>query len=206
VYRDQVGRRTLESMMDEQVNDVDGRRRFLAGGGFCPPHLHLALEVERQRSGGQTGSAILFRAMLRARLEHLARGLRDPKRRGQAVVDATRPASGCPVCTADELALRDAVARFVEGADTDELWSHWVLRGAYCLQHLELLGTSAASHPTVLERLLEVQIERLTELSDRLEGFIHHASADRIEQQTDAERSAVPEAATTLGGDRRRHA
>ena len=199
-YRDDVTTRELQSMHDEQVTDRDIRRRFIEGGGFCPRHVRASRAVERGGSGGQTGSAILYASMLRARLAGIERAGGDPARRARAIEEASRPAGGCLVCAREKEAIIDAAARLVAHAEADELWAHWVLSAHYCLEHLTGLVSDAPKRSPIVPRLLEAQTQRLQALLDRLDAFVHNASSDRIAEQTDDQRAAVSEAEYTLGG------
>ncbi len=92
------GAEYLASILYDQVNVVDLRRRFDAGGGFCPRHVRATRDREHAHSGGLTGTAILLRSMLVARRAALDRALRSRRPSQNELRSAVEIGRGCLVC------------------------------------------------------------------------------------------------------------
>jgi hypothetical protein len=196
------GREYLGSVLGEHVNDRQFRRRFQETGGFCARHTLAASRVERQRSGGMLGAAILYRAMLAGRRESVGRALGAGRPSERQLREAIAPPRACLGCEQETVAEQDAVGRLVEHATRDPAWEHAVAYGAWCIVHVGALAAAlvAGRHDRMLASFRAGQSERLAELDARLERFIHHSATDRRHLQTDDERAAVTESARTLAG------
>ena len=71
-----TGRRYLESLLYEDVNDPGVQSGFRGSLGFCPRHAHLMLDA-----GDGLGTAILYRAATQELLQTLSRVPDTPKSR-----------------------------------------------------------------------------------------------------------------------------
>ena len=187
----------LESILAESVNDVPFRQGLDAGRGFCAAHCRTVLAADRRRAGS-LGGAILLRATLVARLRDLEAvheaGWRTRARR--AAEAALPPA--CPACrriSESEAALVEGLVRLAE----DAAWAEAVSAAALCVDHLVAL-MDRRRVPPWWPAIEARQLERLRELTDRLERFAHASAHDRLHLQTDDQRASVDEAADLLGG------
>ena len=187
----------LESILAESVNDVGFRQALDAGRGFCGRHAGATLDADRARAGS-LGAAILLRATLAPRIRELeaASGARGWAR-ARRVGEAARP----PACPACERVMRSDAGRVesLVGLTADSAWAEATSAAPMCLEHL-LAAMAVRPAPSAWAAVEARQIERLTELRDRLDGFSHTSSHDRRHRQTDAQRAAPDEAAAILVG------
>ena len=190
----------IASILSEFVNDVAFRGRLDKARGFCEPHVHALVEADRRGSGGLTGPAILFHAVLRVRLREVieanaARGRSRSKR-----VTEARAAPACPICADVRRADLVTVAGLVD-LTADPGWAEAAASAQFCLEHV--LALMATDPGTAAWSAIEArQLARLRELHDRLESFVQRSSHDRRHLITDPERASLAAAASLLGGDR----
>ena len=83
----------------------------------------------------------------------------------------------------------------------DPVWAEVMAQAPFCLDDLIDLW-AAAKDAATMTMILRRQLERLTDLEDRLGGFIDHSSFERRLEMTDHERDSVAQAGAALGGDR----
>lgn len=190
----------LESILAESVNDIPFRQALDAARGFCARHVAAVLEADRRRAG-TLGAAILLRASLVPRLRELevANGAKG-RNRARRVADAAQPPA-CPACERD--ARTDAGrAESLVGLTADAAWADAATNAPLCLDHLLAL-MAVRSAPRGWAAVEARQLERLTQLRDRLDGYAHTSSHDRRQLQTDEQRASPAEAARVLAGERR---
>jgi hypothetical protein len=190
----------LESILAESVNDIPFRQALDAARGFCGRHAAAILDADRRRAGS-LGAAILLRATLTPRVRELqtAAATRGRARSGR-VRDAARPPA-CPACERTARAEAGRAASLV-ALTADARWAEAVGAAPLCLEHLlALMGVASAppGWPGVEAR----QLERLTDLVARLDGYAHTSSHDRRHRQTAPQRASPDEAAAVLAGWRR---
>jgi hypothetical protein len=199
-FADEATGRWLEAVLYEQVNDVEFRRRFVAGGGFCRRHTARAHHVDRDRSGGALGIAILLQAALRPRFRALdaAAGSRRFDRRAlEPLADATE----CMACAAEASAEADAIGGVIENALADEHWRDAAVGGRYCLSHLgSVVARANEAAPALATAVMAGQSARLREVDEQLAAFQHHHGHDRRAPISDDERAALADARVALGG------
>jgi hypothetical protein len=202
-FADDAVARWLEAVLYEQVNDVAFRKRFDATGGFCRRHTARAHHVDRHRSGGALGIAILLQAALRPRLRALdgaARGRRVDRRMLEPLSDA----SDCMACAVERTAEADAISGSLENAARDEAWRAAITDGRYCLLHLRDVAVHASDGtPPLAEAIIAAQRERLRQVDEQLAAFQHHHGHDRRAPISDEERVALADARVALGGGER---
>ncbi len=192
--------RFLDAWLYERVQDVRTRRQLDETRGLCGPHIHALLAADRARAGGGLGTAILYEAMLRVRLDelaaaHAARGRGRGKR--LAAADAPPDCLVCRETAAAESATLDGLASRV----AQPAWAEELGDAALCLGHLRAMMRRGADDRW---RAVEArQLERLAALRERLRLFAHHASHDRRHLRTADQEASVDEASAALGGARR---
>jgi hypothetical protein len=86
-----IGRRYVESLLYEQVNDPGVQAEFRESLGFCSRHAYLMLGV-----GDGLGTAILYRTVTRQLLEFLSQMPDPPKLQGALRSLLKRPSKGEP--------------------------------------------------------------------------------------------------------------
>jgi hypothetical protein len=201
---ERAGRDYLESVLYEQANDVAFRRRLLAGGGFCAQHTRLTESVDRLKSGGALGAAILLQAVLRPRLAALS-SVRGDRSSAKQLGEATRDAWDCVCCEHETRVTTDVLDRALQNAAADPVWADWLTGADLCLSHLAaVVERSRAQAAELTAPLLQAQVARLRDVDERLAAFQHHHAHDRRALLTDDERRSVSEVRVTLaGGDGR---
>jgi hypothetical protein len=197
--RARSGRRFIDALLYEQVNDADFRRELDQARGFCGRHTHQLLTAEQERAGGLVRSAILFAAILAARQRELdaalaARG----RRRRQRLATAVR-AADCPACRHEVGATRRAAGRLRQLA-ADQTWRESLASTDFCLEHLLLLLDLAADDDNWLT-ISSAQGARFSRLREQLERFAHNSSYDRRHLISTDDRQAIRRAAAALGGE-----
>ncbi len=202
VVIERSGRRYLEALLWENVNDGPFRERLLAGGGFCAPHERALVRVERDQAGGSLGVAILGRSVLAARVAGLRGALRQRRGRPSALRHAMEAAVDCPICALEAGACDRAAVRFVALAEPAGPWREALAAAPFCLAHLGTLLATAATERTgeAAQALTAGQLARLDELVERLDGFVLHSSFDRRHELAEDERRAVAEVVAVLAG------
>lgn len=205
--RSTTAARYLASVLWEGVNDPPTRAELVRAGGYCREHSHRLIEINREQSGGVLGTAILYAAILRSRLERV-RPLRERGRRTPTpeLVVATRPPD-CPVCRQVSGAVADASSRLVH-LTVEPAWAEALAKAELCLDDLLLLWETAGAmregDRAAWRPVGELQLDRVVALERELEAFAHHSSYDRRHLLTEAELEAAARASRLLGGDRDR--
>jgi hypothetical protein len=193
-------RAVIDSVIAERVNDRGFRGELERTGTFCRRHTRELIVADRAETGGILGSSILYRAMLRSRLEVLRPGVGTKGRTLRTRLSVARKRPPCFACTQGASAVSAAIARSVERA-ADPDWVEALSEVAFCLDDLVLLWT-AASSSDAFDPIARRQLDRLTDLDQRLDGFAHNSSQDRRHLMTDRQRAAADEASRLLGGER----
>ncbi len=191
-------RATLDTIIAERVLDIGFRAGLERDHAFCRRHAAELIEADR-RASGILGSSILYGAMLERRLAALrdAVGRRGRARRSRLETARRRPP--CGVCSQGAIAVETAVGRLVDRA-AEPTWSAMIGAIPFCLDDLGLLFAEAGD-ALGFAPIADAQLDRLTDLHARLEGYAHHSAQDRRHLVTDGERAAPAEAARLLGGD-----
>lgn len=199
-FADDAAARWLEAVLYEQVNDVTFRQRFVAGGGFCRRHTARAHHVDRHRSGGALGIAILLQAALKPRLRAIDGAAAARRPTGRAL-DVLADANDCMACGAERTAETDAIAGALENAARDEVWRLAVAEGRYCLSHLrDLIARASDANPDLAAAVVAAQLRRLRAVDEQLAAFQHHHGHDRRAPISEDERVALADARVALGG------
>jgi hypothetical protein len=195
--REDAAQRFLDAVLWESVNDVGFRARFARGRGFCRRHSTEVLAKSRAE-GQLTGGAILLGAALRVHLSEVEALL--ARRRGRSEVARARKPADCPVCEQMSIAERAASETLI-GKLEDPAWTSAVASTELCLEDLLVIWQVALQRgSTAWPAVATIQVTRIRDLADRLDGLAHHSSFDRRHLQTDAEGLAPEEAARFLGG------
>ncbi len=197
-HRDDAVVRYIEGFMYESVNDVAFRKSLDAARGFCPPHTHAVLTGGRHVSGGMLGSAILFGAVIRIRLQELraVQGARSLSR-GRRAQEAVRPPD-CLVCT-EAAGVDGAAVTSVVRLSVDPSWADAVGDADLCLDHLAALMAAPARPPNWSD-VETRQLARIGALRELVEAFAHNSSHDRQHLTTPEQVASTGRAAALLAG------
>jgi uncharacterized protein DUF6062 len=188
--------RFLDAILWESVNDVGFRAELDAARGFCERHTRDVLVADRQQSGGALGAAILYRAILAARLVELEAATSAGRTRRRRIDRAAEPAA-CPVCRTGRQTQAGTIRR-LQQLSSDETWSATMTAAEFCLRHFVELMRDAPNTPA-WRQVEGCQLERLAALKGRLDAFIAHSGEDRRHLMTDDDRRAVDAARDLLG-------
>ncbi len=200
--RRRTARRYLEAILWESVNDRGFRARLARSRGLCPAHTREALEVDRDKNGGQLGASILFGYMVRDRLAELNGVGTRPGRGSGHALEAARNAPRCPVCAEVAKTEASALPRLMDRI-ADPAWAEAVSGAQLCLRDLLVLWTTGAGRRTAAwPPVADAQLARVTELLARLDGYAAHSAYNRLAEMTASERTAADEAATFLSDTR----
>ena len=203
-FRAQASRRYLGTVLRESVTDRTTRAELDAAGGYCRRHSRELLVADRAEAGGSLGTAILYAAIVRRRIEAIDLAAAAPKRRRRTSIAAARRPPTCPACRAVGSAVTGAIARFVELAVVED-WAAALARAEFCLDDLlNVWDGSVVARVGVTDpwpAILEAQRSRIAEIERDLSGFAHHSSHDRRHLKTAAETASIERGRRLLGGD-----
>jgi hypothetical protein len=198
------GRRHLDALLYEQVNDPDTRRRLRAAWGLCNWHTWMLRTV----ATAATGSAILYADLMRVtarrvdrlhdrRPAPLARFFHWLSRLGGAVptalrlrlVDRCGGRAPCPVCAS----ARDAEARYIdtaiESVDDPQFARAYANCSGLCVPHMVLTIARRPGTPG-LRPLLEQTIGKWETLRHRLDDFVREHDYRNTEPISESEAAA----------------
>jgi hypothetical protein len=174
---DQTGRRYLDNLLYELVNDPDFQAEFRKSLGFCSRHAYLMLSM-----GNGLGTAILYRAASRELLKSLAHIPDAPKpqvslrtilgRRSRVRWAFPEPGTGCMVCRSEQGAEETYLQVLLDSAHKGSLDGLLEGPGAICVKHLS--RASGLAGGWLPPALVEVTRETLRDLEVDLGEYIRH--------------------------------
>jgi hypothetical protein len=204
-------RQYLDSLLYEQVNDPDTRRRLRASWGFCNWHTSLLREV----STPAFGSAIMYDDFLRTAIERfekqatrIVKSRRGPLgwlgrpggRAGRSVlVDLYRRRALCPGCRAiseSEERYVELAIKFVDDPEFDRAYGR---SQGLCVPHAVRvlhLGAGTAEGRQLVTRTLA----KWAELRRDLQGFVEKHDYRKRRPFTEAESTAYLRALEMVAG------
>jgi hypothetical protein len=204
------GRRYLDALVYEQVNDPDTRRRIRGAWGFCNWHTWMLAETPNAPSG----AAILYEDLVRSALDRLRR-LRDRPvmfhvrrlrrmfalRRRPTIVELHRRRSACPACASGVEGERRYLSTLTLFVDDPQLAGAYAKSDGLCVPH-QLAAVDLSPGTAELARLLDLTIRKWDALRGDLEGFIgKHDYRNRV-PFTEAEASSYRRAFEVVAGRR----
>jgi hypothetical protein len=195
---DRAVSRFLDAWLYEGVQDVQRRAELDRARGLCGAHTRALLTANRERGGGQLGTAILLEAILAVRLPelraaHAARG----RLRNHKVAVAARPPA-CPVCIQATRATDDATSGLLAHAH-EPAWAAAIGTADVCLPHL--LGLMTAGGSSQAWHAIETrQLDRLKRLGSLARDYAHHQAEDRRHLLTDEQSASVARLVDLLAG------
>jgi Family of unknown function (DUF6062) len=138
---DQTGRRYLDNLLYEMVNDPDVQAEFRKSLGFCSRHAYMMLGM-----GNGLGTAILYRAASRELLKLLSQIPDTPKpkeslrtllgRRSKLRLAFPEPGTGCMVCHSEQGAEETYLQVLLESTQNGSLDGLLEGPGTICIRHL----------------------------------------------------------------------
>ena len=191
-------RAMLDTIIAERVLDIPFRESLERTQGFCRRHGAELVLADRRGPGGILGSSILYGAMLDRRLEPLRGALGRRGRSLRTRLTAARKRPLCLACDQGASAVETALGRLVVRTG-DPAWAEAMSAAPFCLDDLVALWT-VADGAEAFEPIAGRQVERLTAVRSRLQGFVDHSAHDRRHLLVADEGTAAGEAAELLGG------
>jgi hypothetical protein len=204
------GRRHLDAIMYEQVNDPHTRRGLGASWGFCNWHTWMLLEVPSAKSG----AAIIHEDLLRGLLHRLGR-LRDrvpsgPRKalarlfrrhRRPTIVELARRRKACPVCAWCAEAETGYLLTLLRFSDDPQFARAYAKSDGICVPHLLDAVALGAGTPG-LSHLFDRTLGKWEELRKDLERFVSKHDYRNQEPFTEAEASSYRRAFEAVSGRR----
>lgn len=201
-----TGRRYLESLLYEDVNDPGVQAGFRESLGFCSRHAYMMLDA-----GDGLGTSILYRAATRELLKHLSQMPDTPKPRvslrsflGRASeVDPAvpEPGRGCMVCRSEEDAEETYLRALLDGAEDGSLEGLLDGPGAVCVRHMS--RASAVGGGRLPGALIDVTREALKDLEADLGLYVRHSNHQHRDEPWGKERDSWRRIVTKMVGPRR---
>lgn len=204
------GRRHLDSIIYEQVNDPDTRRHLHASWGFCNAHTWLLLEIPCAKSG----AAIIYEDLIRMFLHRLGR-LRDRRpsrpagplarlfgrRPRPAIVELSRRRRACPVCAWCAEAEAGYILALLRYIDDPQFARAYARSKGICVPHM-LDAIEAGAGTPGLGCLLDRTLAKWEEHRQNLDRFVSKHDYRNREPFTEAEASSYRRAFEMLSGGR----
>lgn len=195
--------RYIRHLLWESVNDVETRRHFIAGLGYCPEHTRMLASREVERHGDALGVNVLYENLtnvIEGRLEtwDLPKK-KNPRRRrvyseeGYKDAGNLAPASTCRVCQMSDSSTQYAPKTLLEELESapGDWQPRYAASGGLCLSHLRQCLNAAEHYPAPASFLREDTLTRLKHWQEGLEGYVRKHSWDlREEPLTENERRA----------------
>jgi hypothetical protein len=208
------GRRHVEALLDEQVNDPDTRRRLRAAWGLCNWHTWML----RTATTGLTGSAILYADLVRIAARRMDRsrsrrraplvrflgwlrrlGGDDPAPARPRVIARYRARSRCPLCSN----ARGAEARYVDAAidfsDDPQFVRAYARSSGFCVPHA-MQAIERRPGASGVERLMDETIGKWIDLARHLDDFVRKHEYRNTEPISETEAGACAAAFEIVAG------
>jgi len=201
-----TGRRYLESLLYESVNDPGVQADFRESLGFCSRHAYLMVGV-----GDGLGTAILYRAATRELLETLSQIPDTPKphaplrtllgRPSKQQPAVPEPGTGCMICRSEESSEEAYLHALLDGAEDGTLDGLLDGPGAVCIRHLS--RASVLAEGWLPRALVEVTCEALSNLEADLGLYVRHTNHQHSDEPWGKERDSWKRIAAKMVGPRR---
>lgn len=202
-----TGKRYLESLLYEDVNDPGVQAGFRKSVGFCSRHAYMMLDV-----GDGLGTSILYRAATRDLLEHLSQISDSPKPRtslrallgggpSKAEPIVPEPGRGCMVCRTEHSAEDRYLRALLDGAEDGTLESLLEDPGVICVIHLS--RASVLAEGWLPRALVEVTHKALKDLEADLNLYVRHSNYQHRDEPWGKERDSWKRIVAKMVGPRR---
>jgi plasmid stability protein len=210
------GRRHLDAIMYEQVNDPDTRQRLHGSWGFCNAHAWMLLEI----ASAASGAAILYEDVI-GRVLRRVRRLGDrvtpsrarlvsaiarlfPAWRGAALVRLYRRRRPCPVCAWSAQAEANYIGTVLRFIDDPPFARAYAASEGLCLPHL-LDAIERGAGTAGLVQILERTGSKWDALRRDLDRFVGKHDYRNTQAFSDDETSACRRAVGAMTGGRGRY-
>jgi hypothetical protein len=208
----------LRWLLLERVNDLTTRGTLAQSWGFCVDHAWLLQEMEWEQDKDGVGTAVLwewlierYRIRLQQSLEQSdalqQRFLRRWRRRQQSRLAAQllrelRPQGSCPACVSQRQSEEYALGVLTQHlAEDTELRTLYRQSGGLCMRHFPA-ALQAAHEDTVVQYLVEIQIETLSRYAGELHEYLRKRDPRCAQEPYGSEVDAYVRATEILAGQR----
>ena len=198
-----AARKTADGFLYEHMMDPEAREEALSAYGFCPPHTRLMAATELASTGEPQGINMLYETLNRRVSAELkawqgqaavTSGLRGLLERlglsSTAGMRALRPAHGCPVCAAANLAGLNALTTLMDELQraTPDITQAYLSSDGLCIRHVRLaLEKLSGSHPKATRWLIAQTTARLDRQAAAMQEFVRKKNWEYHEEKLTAE-------------------
>jgi Family of unknown function (DUF6062) len=204
----QHSREQLATLLYEQVNDLETRRRLRASWGLCNWHTWMLLELP----GSRASTAILSEDLLRLLIERVGRAAATTlvgrlatrltharARTAQRLAALYRRRPPCPVCERAGEAEQRYIEALLDHLDDPEFRLAYARSGGLCAPHamraVEVIGGHREIKP-----LLDLTLVRWSRMRQDVAGFIAKHDHRNTHPFTEAETESCRRALELLSG------
>jgi len=178
-------RRWLDSFWREGRQDPRTRKRFYAGGGFCPRHAWLLHDLV---DGSGAAIADVYGRLADQDLARVSEVLGSRRARRRTLAAGLRRIAPCSACAEELAALPRKAEFFLELIADDAARRSYEQAAGLCYPHLLAVLEAAGDREAPARYLLEDWRHRLEELRGRLADYDRkrdhrHAAERRAEDQ-----------------------
>ena len=185
--------RYLDSFLYESVNDPGIRKELHRTGGFCNAHAWQLTDF----SVGRLGIAILYQNLVNRTAERLSNNKHNSsasQEKNKLGSMLKKDKSICPACKVDQESEKRYTKAIVDSLDDEGFFKEYADSGGLCLPHFNAL-LRKIDDSTIVDRLTEVQREKLSSLDVELGEFIrkhdHRFSHEGYGPERDSWRRAI---------------
>jgi hypothetical protein len=196
-------RQHLDSLLYEQVTDIETRRRLRGSGGFCNWHTWMLLEIQ----GSRSGAAIIYEDLLARLVESVGRDAgASPRARSWLLTSRGksgrgRPRPACPVCEDARAAERRYLEGMLDGGDDADMQLAYARSDGLCGPHMLRASALGAGRPGA-SWLAARTLAKWSRLREDLTRFVAKHDYRNREPFTPDEAAACERALEVLSGGR----
>jgi hypothetical protein len=160
--------RYFSGLFYESILDPIIRRRLRTSLGVCQKHARLVLD---EGLSDALGLAIVYEDLVGVVLESNPTGTTSIKNLKKDALHSLEPAKPCPGCLQEKESTQRVIAALTDSLLKAEFRQVFENSDGLCLPHLHAAITHT-SNRQILLGLLDVQMEKMTELRHQLSEFI----------------------------------
>lgn len=191
---EQTGRRFLEVLLSEHVNDPETRGRLRQSPGLCRRHACSLLAFQ-----DALGVAILYQDQVTVELGWLENRLQNRQRRRWLSKKTVEKQAPCLACSYELAATRRYLQTVGQFAGDAKMMDALEQSGGFCFPHLRMLVDECGVGGRI-KIILEFHREKIQSLREQLDLFIQKSDNGHIHEPFGPERDAWRRAVAALHG------
>jgi len=206
--------RHIGFFLHENVNDGQARADLLRSWGFCNLHAWRLQEFEQREYQDGSKNAIIYESMLAraVKIAQMASTRLDnnlqtsgffPRPKPVGISDLFSPSQACPICIVTRDAQRFNLNLLVQNLADPGFLARYQAGDGLCLPHFAE-ALDLPQEKNLLQKLCALQIERMSELHQRLTSYIDKHEYRNRESYTREESSAWIKAVALMAGNKSR--